>query len=88
MSCRVLKRDMELAMLDALIEKSRSAGIQRLIGNYIPTKKNAMVADHYKRLGFEPVSVDPDTNATAWNLDISSYTPRNCHIRILEPVHG
>ncbi len=28
MNCRVLKRDMELAMLDTLVEKCRAAGIE------------------------------------------------------------
>lgn len=88
MSCRVLKRDMELAMLDSLASRAKAIGLRVLLGYYIPTKKNAMVADHYEKLGFEQVSVDPDTRATIWKLDISAYTPRNRHIRILEPVHG
>jgi len=88
MSCRVLKRDMELAMLDALVENARAAGAKSLQGRYIPTKKNGMVADHYEKLGFDPVSTDPETQTSIWSLDISSYIPRNRHIKILEPVHG
>ncbi len=88
MSCRVLKRDMELAMLDALVEHARAADLVTLRGYYLPTSKNAMVADHYEKLGFQNVSTDPDSKNSVWTLDISSYTPRNQHIRILEPIRG
>jgi FkbH-like protein len=88
MSCRVLKRDMEQAMLDVLVDRARAANIRTLRGFYLPTKKNGMVADHYEKLGFEPVSLDPETNASAWSLDVSSYAAHNRHIHILELVHG
>jgi FkbH-like protein len=88
MSCRVLKRDVELAMLDALAECASSVGVGRIMGYYIPTKKNAMVADHYRRLGFGLVSTDPETGATSWVLDLSGYRVRNRHIRALAPVRG
>jgi FkbH-like protein len=88
MSCRVLKRDMELAMLDVLVENARAESITTLRGYYLPTKKNGMVADHYEKLGFERNSLDPDSNSSVWTLDLQTYTPRNRHIKILEPVHG
>ena len=40
MSCRVLKRDMEYAMLDTLAVDARSKGLETIIGYYIPTPKN------------------------------------------------
>jgi FkbH-like protein len=88
MSCRVLKRDMELAMLDVIVDEARAAGIRTLQGYYLPTKKNGMVADHYDKLRFETVSVDAMSKASVWTLDITGYNPRNKHIKILEPVHG
>jgi FkbH-like protein len=87
MSCRVLKRDMEVAMLDALAERARAIGAKRLLGRYIPTKKNAMVADHYTQLGFAPVSEQAD-GGRLYSLEIAGYTPRSTHIRVLELVHG
>ena len=54
MSCRVLKRELELAMFDALIEQCQARGIQKIMGVYIPSKKNSMVAEHYAGLGFQP----------------------------------
>lgn len=39
MSCRVLKRDMELAMLDELVEQCRTRGIHTIYGYYYQTAK-------------------------------------------------
>ncbi len=86
MSCRVLKREMELAVLDVLAAEARESGLDTLRGYYFPTRKNSMVADHYERLGFELMPVDPVSHDTVWTLDLSAYKPRNTHIRILEPV--
>lgn len=83
MSCRVLKRDMELAMLDSLINEARIADVQRIIGIYIPTKKNAMVADFYERIGFEQVSMASD-GSTTYKIDVLGYRSQNTHIRIKE----
>ena len=52
MSCRVLNREMELAMFDALVEQCQARGIRKIVGVYIPSKKNSMVAGHYAGLGF------------------------------------
>jgi FkbH-like protein len=83
MSCRVLKRDMEVAMLDGLVERTRQRGVKRLVGYYHPTAKNGMVADHYEKLGFSPVYSD-SAICTTWTLDVTAYEARSRHIRILE----
>jgi FkbH-like protein len=88
MSCRVLKREMEVAMLDVMVARARARGLSELVGCYLPTAKNHMVADHYEKLGFSALSHNEETGATAWSLDITSYEPRSRHIRILEPVLG
>lgn len=81
MSCRVLKRDMELAMFDAVIENCKKRGISSIIGSYIPTSKNAMVSDHYAALGFEKVSAEEEPTTT-WRYQIpSSYQNRNLVIK-------
>lgn len=83
MSCRVLKRDMELAMLDELVKIAKRRGIQRLKGIYIPTAKNKMVKDFYGTLGFKQVCVAPD-GLSHWDLDITNYTEKNTVIKITE----
>ena len=56
MSCRVIGRTAEHFMLDALLTRARQAGYARVTGEYIPTKKNQLVADLYDRLGFDRTS--------------------------------
>jgi len=53
MSCRVLKRDMEKAMLDSLVEICKTKDIEKIVGKYIPSSKNSMVKNHYMDLGFK-----------------------------------
>lgn len=55
MSCRVLKRGMEQFIADSIISAAKEAGISRVVGEYIPTPKNAMVKDLYETMGFRPV---------------------------------
>jgi len=55
MSCRVLGRKVEEAILADIAARARVLGAGRLIGEYIPTAKNALVADLYPRLGFEEI---------------------------------
>lgn len=82
MSCRVLKRDMEYAMMDELVRRALEKGIKRINGLYYPTAKNAMVRDFYKTQGFEKCSEDENGN-TKWNLNISSgYDNKNHVIKV------
>ncbi|MCQ2513098.1 MAG: HAD-IIIC family phosphatase [Lachnospiraceae bacterium] len=66
MSCRVLKRDLEFAMLDELVEKAKDNHVETIIGYYYPTKKNSMVANLYTVLGFEE-------KEDRWELSVNNY---------------
>ena len=79
MSCRVLKRDMEFAMMDELVEKARKAGIRKLVGYYYPTAKNAMVKDFYGLQGFTKVSEDEEGNAV-WEYVIPAEYEKKQHV--------
>ena len=82
MSCRVLKRDMEYAMLDSLVEKAKEKGINKIYGYYFPTKKNSMVSDFYIKQGFEEISCDENGNKI-YKLDISDkYINKNKVIEV------
>lgn len=76
MSCRVLKRDMEFAMLDTLVEKCLERGIKTIRGYYYPTAKNKMVKDLYGTFGFEKISEDEAGN-TVWQMDVAGYEKKN-----------
>jgi FkbH-like protein len=52
MSCRVMNRHVEDALLSYVAEHAKRRGCKTLIGDYLPTKKNAMVKDFYPRFGF------------------------------------
>jgi FkbH-like protein len=62
MSCRVLGRGIEEAFMHFICEEIKKEGAQTLIGRYLPTKKNGMAKDFYKRLRFGEVeSSDQET---------------------------
>lgn len=75
MSCRVLKRGMEDAMMDCLVQDAVARGIRTIIGYYYPTAKNAMVKDFYGRMGFTQTAADEAGNTT-WTLDATAYTAK------------
>ena len=88
MSCRVLKRDMELAMLDSLVAACHQKNITEIYGYYIPTQKNELVREHYQNLGFELLE-DDARGGSVWKLKLSGgYSVRNTHIQVKELVHG
>ena len=82
MSCRVLKRDMEFAMMDELVHRAREAGIKIIHGYYYPTVKNKMVKDFYGLMGFELINEDSDGNRT-WEFKIKDdYKDKNQYIAV------
>jgi FkbH-like protein len=52
MSCRVLQREVESALMDRLINAATDAGAVTIEGVYIPTERNGLVADFFDRYGF------------------------------------
>jgi FkbH-like protein len=72
MSCRVLKRDMEYAMMDELVACCQERGIHTILGYYYPTAKNKMVKDFYEKQGFTKESEDEQGN-TVWRFDIPEH---------------
>ena len=72
MSCRVLGREVEKAVLQEIIFHARNRGINQLLGTYQPTERNQLVKDHYANLGFESLS-DEINSTTYWLLDVASY---------------
>ena len=81
MSCRVLKRNMEFAMLDRLVERALARGIKTLRGYYYPTPKNKMVRELFKDFGFTKTDEDTSGN-TVWELDTGSYEKKNTVITV------
>jgi FkbH-like protein len=55
LSCRVIGRTLETAFLSYLCEQARLRGAKRMIGWFLPTRKNAPAADFYSRHAFVPI---------------------------------
>lgn len=81
MSCRVLKRGLEQLVLNEIVAIAKANNFKRVIGEYIPTSKNNMVAGHYTGLGFALTTV-PNT----WTIDVDTYQEKEHFIKKLEPV--
>jgi FkbH-like protein len=83
MSCRVLGRQVEQATLDIVAAQARALGARRLIGEYLVTPKNALVRDHYAKLGFAEMPGLPG-RGTLWALDLAAFAPAPTFIDVAE----
>jgi FkbH-like protein len=83
MSCRVLGRQVEPTTLNLIARQATGLGARRLVGEYIPTKKNGMVKDHYAKLGFTVMQTVEAGNSRAM-LDLAGYTPAETFIQVTE----
>jgi len=70
MSCRVIGREVEQAIVAVTRRVAEQQGIRTLIGEYLPTAKNQMVSDLYGRLGF--TLLEDTADRRRWSLDIPS----------------
>ncbi len=75
MSCRVLGRRVEEATLAIVVAEADRLGATHLIGRYLSTEKNAMVADLYARLGFSRIEATDGGPGVSYRLAVADYTP-------------
>ena len=91
MSCRVIGRTLEHAVMEQLHDIAARRGCGAIIGTYRPTPKNGLVKDLYAALGFTLVSIDAESGATTWRLAVGARElPLDHHIDIVrqEEAHG
>jgi predicted enzyme involved in methoxymalonyl-ACP biosynthesis len=81
MSCRVLERGVEAAIIRELARIAVEVGIRELVGKYRPTARNSLVKDLYTRLGFEGV-VAAEGEPKTYRLDVSTATFDPVAIRV------
>jgi len=74
LSCRVIGRTVETALVAHVAEQARSRGAERLEGWFLPTKKNAPARDFYARHGFE--LAEERDGGQLWRLDLAREGPR------------
>jgi FkbH-like protein len=70
LSCRVIGRTIESAMLALLCEEAAARGARVIRGVIVPTPKNEPVRDLYARHGFTEAGPAPG-GGTSWRLDLS-----------------
>ena len=69
MSCRVIGRTVETAMLAHVDEIARKLGAKKLAGWFLPTKKNEPAVKIYSGHGFN--AAKEDENGILWELDLT-----------------
>jgi FkbH-like protein len=74
MSCRVLKRTMEEFVINELVKEAEKLKFEKIVGEYIPTKKNSMVKDIYPRMGFA------SEGENLYSLEVKKYKKQKTYI--------
>ncbi len=69
LSCRVMGRGVETALLTYIIRNARGAGARVLRGAFVPSAKNAPARSFYEAQGFARTQSDSGTRESATELD-------------------
>lgn len=80
MSCRVLKRQMEDEVVNEIARLALQRDCTTVVGQYLPTEKNGMVRDLFRRMGFSLVEETPER--ATYQLILEDFVPRRTHIQI------
>jgi len=80
MSCRVLNRKIEEAICNRLAADAKAAGARRLLGEYLPTDRNGIVAELYSKLGF--TLIESSGPGSRWALDLDRFEPFDVPTRV------
>lgn len=70
LSCRVIGRSVETALLSYLAARARARGNRELEGWFLPTRKNAPAKEFYSTHGF--MMVEQNAKGSLWRLDLSN----------------
>jgi FkbH-like protein len=80
MSCRVLGRRVEDMVLREILEHAKAEGVKKIIGIYIPTDRNKLVAEHYPKLGFHLIR--KEGNTSTYELDVDTASVASAPMRV------
>jgi FkbH-like protein len=85
LSCRVIGRTIERAMLARIADDALAAGKTRLTGWFLETKKNQPASSFYPSHGFSQIA--GGDGATQWSLELRANRPtRPDWVAVAEPV--
>jgi FkbH-like protein len=82
LSCRVLGRGIETALWPTIVADAAARGCTELRAQFVPSPKNAQVADFYDRLGFRVVADEADGSRTYGIATAEFTTPSPAWIEI------
>jgi FkbH-like protein len=76
LSCRVIGRGIEEGILDYIINMSKKNNVKRLVGNFIPTKKNKPSESFLPNFGFKKEN-------NCWVYSLKNYSKKPSHLLVL-----
>ena len=68
LSCRVLGKNVEFALMNYLIKKAKTEGMERIMGYFIPTKKNKPAENFLESCGFIVTKEDGEKKEYTFDL--------------------
>ncbi len=71
MSCRIIGRNIEYALIDFIIEQLKNAGIEKVKSKYIKTMKNSQVSNLFADCSFH--IIEQLENETDYSLNVNQY---------------
>jgi len=70
LSCRVIGRKIETALLAKIVEDAQKSGVSHLVGEYVPTSKNEPARSFYEIHRF--TMIEKDERLIRWSLDLKT----------------
>lgn len=78
MSCRVIGKTIEDAIINHFLLKAQKYNINFLVGTYIPTPKNKQISNLYEKYGFTKVKINNNTQLYKWEIPVSNRPNIEC----------
>ena len=74
MSCRVIGRQIEDALVNRILTDAARRGAASVVAEYVRTARNGLVEAFWETMAFVPVDVDD--GRSSWRMDPAGYEPR------------
>jgi len=72
MSCRVMGRQVERAVVSDVEKQAAQRQCRELLGLYVPTDRNSIVAELYDNCGFSKLASTAGEDGTTYSLDVTT----------------
>jgi FkbH-like protein len=82
LSCRVLGRQVEDSLLAYIVDQAQRSGVKVLIGEFIPTRKNAPAKDFLLKHGFAKVDITKE-GKEVWEYQLKESATFPLYVKVL-----